>query len=109
MGKGYSLDLRECVISFLKKGKGTQQNAAEQFGVGLRTISRRVERNKEGKLKADKQGSKNSKKVNRDIFKSYVNNNRGKTLKEIGAHFNISGAGAFNGSYILNNHKKAFS
>lgn len=90
MGRGYSLDLRERVIKYLEQSKGNQAQAAEQFLINVRTVKRWVRRNKTGCLEQDKQGPKNTKKVNREVFQSYVESHGDQTLKEIGEYFSLS-------------------
>jgi transposase len=48
----YSLDLRERIIKAVKAGY-KHQDIAEQFGVGIATVRRYVQRDKEGKLAPD--------------------------------------------------------
>jgi len=97
----YSLDLRQRVIDYIHSG-GSKITASHIFDVGEKTVRNWVSLYKEtGSVNPrPHRGGKRS-SVDSDTFKSYVDANPDKTLKELGAHFGLSYEGA---AYNLRKH-----
>ena len=91
----YTLDLREKVIKYLQKGH-TQKACAEVFSLHLSTVQRWWARySAEGHFKPRKRlGSKG--KVDPQALIDYVKIYPEKTLKQIGAHFDVTDVSIFN-------------
>lgn len=89
MGKAYSVDLREKVIAFVKEN-GNKTKAAKLFGIHRDTINNWCNKLKTGDIHPAKRGPRNTKKVNREELISWLENNKDKTLEEIGKQFGVS-------------------
>lgn len=93
MGKAYSYDFRKKVMSYVKRGHACNA-AGKKFDVAVNTV-------RNWKKRYESQGDYEEKKrpgkkpqVDEKAFEAYVKKNPGCLLKEIGAHFNMSGEGA---------------
>jgi len=97
----YSLDLRQRVINYIDSG-GSKISASHLFSVGEKTVRNWVLLYKEtGSVNPrPHRGGKRS-SIDSEKFKSYVDANPSKTLKELGAHFGLSYEGA---AYNLRKH-----
>ena len=97
----YSLDLRQRVIDYIHSG-GSKISASHLFAVGEKTVRNWVLLYKEtGAINPrPHRGGKRS-SIDSEKFKSYVNANPDKTLKELGVHFGLSYEGA---AYNLRKH-----
>ena len=86
MGRAYSLDLRQKVMSFISQG-GRKREAARVFGIGEDTIYRWIRRDKSGDLAAKKRIDFPT-KVPLATLSQYVKDHPDHTLKEIGQAIN---------------------
>lgn len=105
MSRAYSLDLREKIIVALKNGS-LQKNVASRFKVSLSSVARywRIYKGNQD-LEAKKPVITRPRKVNWSEVLNYVNNNKDKTLSEIGEAFKISARAVF---YILKKNDYSF-
>ena len=85
----YTLDLREKVIRYLKRGH-SQKSCAEVFSLHLSTVQRWWTRyTSEGHVNPRKRlGSKG--KIDPQVLIEYVKSHPDQTLKQIGAHFGVT-------------------
>ena len=85
----YTLDLREKVINYLKRGR-SQKSCAEVFSLHLSTVQRWWKRySSEGHVNPRKRlGSKG--KVDPQALVEYVKLHSDQTLKQIGSHFGVT-------------------
>lgn len=90
----YTLDLREKVINYLKKGH-SQTSCSEVFSLHLSTVHRWWRRYvSEGHVNPRKRlGSKG--KVDPQALVEYVKSHPEKTLKQIGNHFGVTDVSIF--------------
>jgi transposase len=97
----YSLDLRQRVINYIQSN-GSKISASKIFKINEKTVRNWVLLYKETGSVNPRQhrGGKRS-SIDSEKFKSYVDVNPDKTLKEIGAHFGLSYEGA---AYNLRKH-----
>lgn len=96
-----SLDLRQRVVDYVQSGK-SKISASNLFDVAEKTVRNWMTLYEEtGSVdpRPHKGGRKSS--IDSEKFKSYVDANPGKTLKEIGANFGLSYEGA---AYNLRKH-----
>ncbi len=90
MGKAYSLDLRKRVVQHVEQ-YGNKTATAKHFQIDRDTVSDWYKRSKEKEgLIPQKPGPKTTKKVDREKLAHYVENNKDKTLEEIGKEFGVS-------------------
>ena len=82
MVKAYSLDLREKVISFIRRGK-SKREASKIFSIGEDTIYRWLRLHKIGNL-SPKKYKEYPRKIADEVLKDYVEQYPDHTLKEIG-------------------------
>ncbi|WP_410520017.1 IS630 transposase-related protein [Candidatus Lariskella endosymbiont of Hedychridium roseum] len=80
MGRYYSLELREKVISYIERG-GSKSSAA--FAIGLDTVYRWLRLHRSGSLRT-KQRSNYSRKVSDEVILDYIKARHDDTLREIG-------------------------
>lgn len=81
----YSLDLRTKALEYLEKG-GTEEEAAEIFGVTKRTLSNWKRRKKEHNL-APKPRRPSPSKINSDHLRKYIQEHPDAYLREIAMEF----------------------
>jgi len=97
----YSLDLRQRVIDHVDAG-GSKISASKLFDVAEKTVRNWVSLHKEtGSVNPRPHRGGKKSTIDSEKFKSYVDANPDKTLKEIGAHFKLSYEGA---AYNLRKH-----
>ena len=90
MAKAYSLDLRERVFKFIKKG-GTITEASERFEVSRKTIHFWKKLKKAtGKLLPVKRQNNYPKKFTDKALEKYLAKYSSATLLEIGNHFKVT-------------------
>jgi transposase len=82
MGKAYSLDLREKVISFISRGK-SKRESSKVFTIGEDTIYRWLRLHKAKNL-APKKYKEYPRKIADEVLQDYIEKNPDHTLKEIG-------------------------
>lgn len=101
----YSVDFRECVISYVESG-GSRISASRIFKVGERTVRRWISlKEATGSVEPLPHGGGFPSKVDPIAFKQYITENPDKTLHEIGDYFGISHEGA---AYNLRKHGYVF-
>ena len=83
MAKTYSLDLREKVLSYTKKG-GRKKEVSKLFEIGEATIYRWIKLHEKGNLLPKKRTSFYQ-KVDPEQLKKYMQENPDHTLKQIGS------------------------
>jgi transposase len=88
MGRAYSLDLREKVMSFIASG-GSKKEASKVFSIGEDTVYRWIRRLKQGDLRAKKRHTFPH-KVDPQALADYVDKNPDHTLMEMGAFFGLA-------------------
>ena len=92
----YNSEFRERIIAVMKNG-GTIINTAKRFKVSESTVRRYWEQHNEiWNIEPKKRLENGKRKVNYDKVLEYVNNHSDKTLKEIGAVFDICGQTVLN-------------
>jgi len=97
----YSLDLRQRVVDYVQSGK-SKISASKLFDIGEKTVRNWMilyEETGAVDPRPHRGGRKSS--IDSATFKSYVDANPDKTLKEIGANFGLSYEGA---AYNLRKH-----
>ena len=85
----YSEDLRVRVVEFIKKGH-THQEAAEVFGVSMRSITTWKKMDKEGKRLVFEFVPRSPHRVNHEQLLAYVKKHPDAYLRERGAHFSLA-------------------
>ena len=94
MGVAYSKDLRERVLDYIAEGH-TRQAAANLFKVSLSPIYLWQRLRKAGESLAAKVRTSKPRKLDYEKLKAYVEINPDATLKEYGAHFQVSHVSIF--------------
>jgi len=109
MAKGYSEDLRECVIRYLDEG-GSKAEASRIFKLSYVTIWRWINlREEQGHLRA-KVAKRKWWKIDEEKLERYIWRNPDKTLKELGREFGVSDVGILKALRRLGmSHKKKSS
>jgi putative transposase len=98
----YSVDFRECVISYIESG-GSRVSASKIFKVGVETVRRWISLKKEtGNVSPKSHGGGHPQKINLVKLKNYVDANPDKTLQEIGVKFSVSHVSIFSALKKLN-------
>ena len=86
----YSVDFRECVISYIESG-GSRVLASRIFNVGVETIRRWIIlKHKTGGILPKPHGGGHPIKINLVELKKFIDANPDKTLQEIGHKFSVS-------------------
>ncbi len=90
MVKAYSLDLRARVIRRIKLGKGSHQQIADDFEIGVATLRRWIKLYQEtGSFNCKVPTVTRPRKVNYEEVQKFIENNPDQTLKEIGEKFGV--------------------
>lgn len=85
---GYSEDLRDKVVEFLKKGH-TIKETAETFGVSMKSVSIWKKMDKEGKRLVFEFVPRSPHRINHEKLLAYVKEHPDAYLREIAAHFSV--------------------
>jgi transposase len=93
MAKTYSIDLREKVLSYTKKGGGKRE-ASKLFEIGEATIYRWIKLSEEGSL-SPKKRTAFYQKVDSNMLREYVGENPDHTLKQISGALNLGATTVF--------------
>jgi putative transposase len=95
MSYGYSIDLRERVLSYIEGGH-TQKEASQVFNVTRQTIYNWLRlKDKTGSLKMCRSGKRKASRFNEDKLREHVLNHEDAYLYEIGSSFGGSASGAY--------------
>lgn len=95
MSYGYSIDLRERVLSYIEDGH-TQKEASQVFNVTRQTIYNWLcLKNKTGSLKMCRSGKRKASRFDEDKLREHVLNHGDAYLYEIGSCFGGSTSGAY--------------
>ena len=84
----YSEDLRIKVVEYLKKGH-THREAAEVFGVCMKSICTWKKMDKEGKRLIFEHVARRPHRINHEELLAYVKEHPDAYLREIAAHFSV--------------------
>jgi len=88
----YSIDTREMVLEYLKKGH-TQEDAREELGVSISSITKWQRMLRETGSLADKERRRTPHKLPDEELKAYIAENPDAYYTEISEHFNCSAEG----------------
>lgn len=85
---GYSIDLREKVVSYVRKGH-SKEESAKVFGINVRTVFRWLRKTKQGSL-ADKKPSRPWRKIDSKKLIEAVSKNGDWLLSDFAKLFNVT-------------------